>query len=105
MKNSIIISACVVMIILGSAGIGLLLSGRGLEFQITFTFSIMAALLNLLAIPLFLSGTRQFKAGLQRAYIFLCLGIGVFGLAQIQLPLISLFNWSFWINSGGLAVP
>lgn len=105
MKYPIILSTCVILIILGSIGVGLLVPSRGLEFQITISLSIIAALLNLLAIPFFLKGTRQFKAGLRRAYIFLCFGIGIFGLAQVQLPLVSLFNWSFWINSGGLALP
>ncbi|HEX6258090.1 MAG TPA: hypothetical protein VFZ48_01265 [Candidatus Saccharimonadales bacterium] len=105
MKYSTVITLCVAGIILSSIGVGSLLSYRGLEFQVTLTLSLIAALLNLLAIPLFLKGAKQFKAELQRAYIFLCFGIGVFGLAQIQLPLVSLFEWGFWINSGGLAVP
>lgn len=105
MKYPIMISACVVIIILGSAGIGLLLAGRGFGISNYFHVLYYGSTVKSAPIPLFLSGTRQFKTGLQRAYIFLCLGIGVFGLAQIQLPLVSLFNWSFWINSGGLAVP
>src|SRR5687768_1863057 len=105
MKRPIILLICIAVIILSSTITGLLSAGRDLEFQITMTLSIMAALLNLLAIPFFLNGTRQFKAGLKRAYIFLCVGIGAFGLAQVQLPLITLFELEFWINSGGLAVP
>jgi len=90
---------------LSGLGVGVLFADRGLSFQITIVSSILAAVLNLLAIPFFLQGTHQFKAGLRRAYIFLCIGIGAFGLAQVQLPLISLFELGFWINSGGLAVP
>jgi hypothetical protein len=105
MKYTFVLPVSVAAIILGGIGIGLLFADRGLAFQITIASSIMASLLNLLAIPYFLNGTKQFKAELKRAYIFLCFGIGAFGLAQVQLPLISIFELAFWINSGGLAVP
>lgn len=100
-----IIWLCLIVIILGSIGAGLMLKDKGAEFQVTMTLSVMAVSLNLLAVPFFLLGTRQFKAQLRRAYIFLCFGIGIFGLAQIQLPLISILDLGFWINSGGLAIP
>ncbi len=105
MKYTNVLRISVAGIILGGIGVGLLFAERGLAFQITIASSIVASLLNLLAIPFFLNGTRQFKAELKRAYIFLCFGIGAFGLAQVQLPLIGIFELGFWINSGGLAVP
>ncbi len=73
--------------------------------RVTLGVSVSAALLNILAIPFFLSGLKNFKSGLKRACIVLCVGIGLFGLAQVQLPFISLFEWGFWINSGGIAIP
>ena len=84
---------------------GLVLQNEPPAFRVTVALSVTAAILNLIAIPFFLAGLKHFKAGLKRACITLCIGIGLFGLAQVQLPLISLFEWGFWINSGGLAIP
>ncbi len=84
---------------------GLVLHNESLELRVTMALSVTAAVLNLMAIPFFLAGLKHFKAGLKRACITLCIGIGLFGLAQVQLPLVSLFEWGFWINSGGLAIP
>ncbi len=63
----------------------------------------MAALFSLLAAPLFLVGLKHFKTSFRRAYIILCAGIGLFGLAQLQLPAVNFFNWQFWLDSGGAA--
>lgn len=84
---------------------GLALNDEPLALQVTMALSVTAATLNLIAIPFFLAGLKHFKAGLKRACIILCSGIGLFGLAQVQLPLVSLFGWGFWIDSGGLAIP
>ncbi len=84
---------------------GLMPGNETLALRITMMLSVTAALLNLLAIPFFLNGLKYFKSGLKQACVILCIGIGLFGLAQVQLPLISLFEWGFWINSGGLAIP
>lgn len=84
---------------------GFMLGGETTAVRITMVLSVTAAVLNLLAIPFFLNGLKYFKSGLKQACITLCIGIGLFGLAQVQLPLISLFEWGFWINSGGLAIP
>jgi hypothetical protein len=84
---------------------GLILKSHGAVVQVTMALSAMAASFNIFAVPFFLVGVKQFKAELQRAYIILCIGIGIFGLAQVQLPLVSLFNWNFWLNSGGVALP
>jgi len=75
------------------------------DFKVTLAISIMAALLNILAVPFFLSGLKQFQIGLRRAYTVLCIGIVLFGIAQVQLPLENLLNWVFWVNSGGIAIP
>ena len=95
-----LISGCILGILSG-----LVLHNEPLEFRVTMALSVTAAILNLIAIPFFLAGLKHFKAGLKRACIILCIGIGLFGLAQVQLPLISLFEWGFWIDSGGLAIP
>lgn len=84
---------------------GFALSGETPDIRVTMGLSVTAALLNLIAIPFFLAGLAHFKAQLKQACIILCIGIGLFGLAQVQLPLVSLFEWGFWIDSGGLAIP
>jgi hypothetical protein len=104
-QNKVIALTGILVTTLVSLGVGLLFMGRGPILEITLILSFMAALFNLLAIPYFLVGMGTFKAELQRAYIILSIGIGLFGLAQVQLPLVSLFNWNFWIDSGGVAVP
>ncbi|MDB5165849.1 MAG: hypothetical protein JWM00_739 [Candidatus Saccharibacteria bacterium] len=91
---------------LALAGIsGLLLTDQTTIFRVTIILSVAAALLNLLAIPFFLVGLKRFKTELRRAYILLCVGIGIFGLAQVQLPLVNLFHASAWVNTGAVAVP
>jgi hypothetical protein len=82
-----------------------LLADQSMAFRFTMMIAVDAALLNLLAIPFFLVGIKRFKVELQRAYIMLSVGIGLFGVAQIQLPVVNLYHWSFWFNSGGIAIP
>jgi hypothetical protein len=84
---------------------GLVLTAHTAAFRITMMVSVAAALLNLLAIPFFLVGLKRFKVELQQTYVILCVGIGVFGLAQVQLPLVNLYSWDLWINDGGIAIP
>lgn len=67
--------------------------------------SLIAALLSMLAIPFFLAGLSKFKVELRKAYVILCIGIGLFGLSQLQLPVISIFNLLFWLRSGIVALP
>jgi len=57
------------------------------------------------AIPFFLLSLKHFKKELRRAYRVLCYGIGFMGLAQIQLPVTTYFNWIFWQDSGAIAIP
>ncbi len=80
---------------------GLLLKKYATSFRFTVGWAVAAALFSLSAIPFFLTGLRNFKAGLTRAYVILCVGIGIFGIAQLQIPAITLFHWEGWLNSGG----
>jgi hypothetical protein len=73
------------------------------SFRFTAAISVATALLSLGAIPLFVFGLAHFKAELKRAYIFLCIGIGIFGLAQLQIPIITIFGLWFWLDSGAAA--
>ncbi len=80
-------------------------ANQTLSFRITMGLSVAAALLNLLAIPFFTASLRRFTVQLQRAYTVLCLGIGIFGIAQVQLPLVNLYNWGILLRSGAIALP
>jgi len=82
-----------------------IVTNQTLPFRVTMGLSVAAALLNLLAIPFFIIGLKHFKIRLQHAYTLLCIGIGIFGLAQVQLPLITLYNLGFWLDSGAIALP
>ncbi|HEX3081776.1 MAG TPA: hypothetical protein VHQ86_00840, partial [Candidatus Saccharimonadia bacterium] len=82
---------------------GLALTKYSADFRFTVAIAVMAAGFSLSAIPLFLMGLKNFKAGLKRAYIILCVGIGLFGFAQLQIPAVNIFGWWGWFNSGGTA--
>jgi len=84
---------------------GLALTDQTSIIRVSVAFSVAAVLLNLIAVPLFLGGLKHFNVELRQAYIILCVGIGLFGLAQMQLPLVNLYGLSFWVDSGALAVP
>lgn len=74
-------------------------------FPITSALAVSTALLNLGAIPLFVAGLKGFKSELRHAYTLLCIGIALFGLAHVQLPVLSWFNWWLWADIGGVALP
>jgi len=94
------LSAVVIAIV-----IGLLFPTNFASVNSSITLTVMAMLLSLFAIPFFLTGLRRFRVELRRAYLILCVGIGAFGLAQIQLPLINIFSIDVWVDSGGIAIP
>ncbi len=78
----------------------MLTAGRTPDFVFTVKIALMAALFSLVAIPTFLSGLRSFKSGLKKSYILLAIGIGIFGLAQFQIPAVNLTGWWVWLDSG-----
>jgi hypothetical protein len=84
---------------------GLLLSDQTAIFRVSLGLAMAAALLSLFAIPFFLVGLKRFKLELRHAYSVLSLGIGIFGLAQVQLPFVNFYSNNFWIDSGAIAVP
>lgn len=55
----------------------------------------------------FLTGLSHFKIGLRVAYRLLAVGVILFGLSLLQLPIAGLFDlWnSAWTNSGAIIVP
>lgn len=59
------------------------------------------------AAVLFLAGHDHFKAKMRKAYSLFALGIMLFGIAMIQLPIIGLQDlWeSWWANSGLVVAP
>lgn len=94
-----IVATSVAIFIVGVVG-GLALVDRTPDFRFTVAIALMAALFSLLAIPVFLAGLKSFKAGLRRSYILLVIGIGIFGLAQFQIPAVNLTGWWVWLDSG-----
>jgi hypothetical protein len=91
-------------LLLGVAA-GLILPHQSSVIKVSMIFSVAAVLLSLLAIPFFIIGMKNFKIELKHAYVILCIGIGVFGIAQIQLPIINIIEASIWVDSGGIAIP
>lgn len=91
-------------LILGAVS-GLILTNQTAITRVSMIFSVAAMLLSLFAVPFFLTGLKRFKKELQRTYLVLCVGVAAFGFAQIQLPIINLFNIAFWVNSGAIALP
>lgn len=67
--------------------------------------SVSASLLHVYALVMFVRGFRYFKQELRTAYTFLSIGIAFLGIAIAQLPIINLFNLSFWTESGAMLVP
>jgi hypothetical protein len=97
----IILIATVIAILAGA-----LPENYTLPFRFTMSLSVVSALLNCAAIPFFIIGIKNFKQELQRAYIILCIGIGVFGLSQAQLPIINYYHLeAAWIDTGAIALP
>ena len=84
---------------------GLAMSDQTAIFRVSLGLAMAAALLSLLAVPFFLVGLKRFKLELRHAYGVLSLGIGIFGLAQVQLPFVNFYNTNFWIDSGAIAIP
>jgi hypothetical protein len=104
-RRGYLVWASVVVLLAVGAAAFFLLADQSPSFRFTMMIAIDAALINLLAVPLFLIGMKRFKVELQQAYIVLSVGIGLFGLAQIQLPVVNLYHWNFWFDSGGIAIP
>ncbi|HEV7454061.1 MAG TPA: hypothetical protein VGO07_02270 [Candidatus Saccharimonadales bacterium] len=69
------------------------------------SLSSVVAMLSGLAASLFVRSVRNFKPELRRAYRMLCIGIILFGLAQVQYPIASYTNASFWYLDGFIALP
>jgi len=98
---AIALLACIMLSLLSV----IFMTGHNLSFRVTFGISFLAFLVSITAIPYFLASLSHFKQALRHAYSILCYGIGLMGLAQIQLPITNYFNWLFWQDSGAIAVP
>ena len=102
-KIIILLSTIGALLLAGASGLAL--THQTLPNRVSLAFSVAVVLLSILAIPLFLSGLEHFKVELRKAYVKLCIGIGLLGLAQIQLPLVSLYEVSFWADFGLIGIP
>lgn len=76
-----------------------------IEFSTTFTLALITTLLNFGAVPLFIIGLKNFKTDLRKAYILLSVGVALLGLAQFQLPILSITGWWIWADYGGVTLP
>ena len=74
-------------------------------YPITLGLSLTTSLLSFGSVPFFLMGLTHFKADLKRAYAVLCSGIAMLGLAQLQLPILSVTGLWTWSDIGGIVVP
>ncbi|HSX28255.1 MAG TPA: hypothetical protein VLF60_02290 [Candidatus Saccharimonadales bacterium] len=64
----------------------------GLHFHVFLSAALAMAMLFIGASALFATGLAGFTPKLKRAYRLVCIGVGLFGLAQLQLPLTVLEN-------------
>jgi hypothetical protein len=103
--RKLLISLSTIIAIILSGVSGLALTSQSPSNRISLALSMAVVLLNFLAIPLFISGMKHFKIEFRNAYTRLCIGIGLLGLAQIQLPLVSLYDVSFWADFGLIGIP
>lgn len=63
------------------------------------------AMFSGVAAGLFVYSMRSFRKELRHAYAVLCVGIVLFGLAQVQFPLASYIDASFWYVDGFIGLP
>jgi hypothetical protein len=83
-------------------------SGRvGIEFDLYIYVSIATTLGFIGAAILFIMGFGGFTAKLKRAYGTICLGLVFYGLAQFQIPVLTVTNQleTTWTRSGFIAIP
>ena len=78
-----------------------------LTFRITLFISVPIAVLHIEAASLFIWGMNGFKRQLRVAYILICAGIALLGIAQLQTPLVSYFDLtvSWYVTSGLVVIP
>lgn len=79
----------------------------GAEFGLYMYVTFATTMVFITAAVLFLRGLGDFTAKLKRAYGWLCLGLIFYGLAQFQIPLLTLIGQaeSLWTRSGLIAIP
>src|SRR5687768_8577891 len=107
------ISRLLLIILLVAAGVGLLMTimsyGKHPDWPLLrtlmFALSGVMAALSIGASILFLRNLKQFKAGPRLAYKFICAGIVLFGISQVQIPLVQYFDFIFLLASGLVGLP
>ncbi|HSE29687.1 MAG TPA: hypothetical protein VLA77_03845 [Candidatus Saccharimonadales bacterium] len=86
----------------GSAA-GFLLADYRPGFRFTVSLALVTSLLSVFAIPFFVRTIKLFTDEVKKAYVMLCVGLGIFAVAQIQIPVVNILNAVFWLESGGVA--
>jgi len=73
----------------------------------SLAFSIMLAVYYIGTAFLFVFGLKKFKVTLKVAYGYICFGLFILAIAQLQLPVFQFLNLfsSEWVISGGIQIP
>lgn len=96
----------ILILVLLAAILGLLYLIKGGFVPVSIMAGLALVLFSFAAVILFWSALSSFKLGLRRAYKIICVGIALYGIAQIQLPIILLFpSLSPLVNTGVIMVP
>lgn len=102
----------VVVAALGLSGLSFLLPVAStvqnpLAAHLRTAIAVIAATLTTAAAFWFLRGLDSFKAGSRHAYVLISIGLIVFSIALLQVPIIGLFDlWkSVWTSSGAALLP
>ena len=101
----------VVIILSIIAGVVYLVTIRGQHpewttlYWIMVSFTCVQGVMSFGAAWFFLSGLNNFKPGLRKAYILLCIGAVAFGLSQAQLIPVSYLHAQWWVTNGLFTLP
>jgi len=90
----------VVFAVLATIGISAAPLGLSQQIRGNIAGGIFFAVLHLGAVWMFLSALKWFRNELRPAYVFICLGLVIIGLSQLQTPLLTLagVNTVGWIS-------
>ncbi|MDZ7744157.1 MAG: hypothetical protein U5K77_00120 [Candidatus Saccharibacteria bacterium] len=72
---------------------------------VTAGLSVAATLLMFGAVPFYLSALKSFRTTIKKAYVVFCVGVILFAIAQIQIPIATVFNFWLIVNSGAFMIP
>jgi hypothetical protein len=96
--RSVLVALCVLGVFLWAVPIPVHASGiNPIAIRLYVVIPIVYAGFHFEAVWLFIAGARYFKKELRRAYLLFCIGLLLLAAAQLQQPLVGLFNALWWI--------